>query len=142
MLLGETNSSMIPNKWCINFRMLRRSAFIFAIAILAQGCAKQRDLVDGYHLALTSNHQAVVIAPGNIAVTKANVTEFAVRDHIITGYTTTQNVDSDTDPVEGFFILDTKSGKFQDGMSEADWRSAMHSLGWPDPVMISTETLR
>lgn len=133
---------MIPNKWCINFRILRRSAFIFAIAILAQGCTNQHDLVDGYHLALMSNHQAVVIAPGNIAVTKANVTEFAVRDHIITGYTTTQNVDSDTDPVEGFFILDTKSRKFQDGMSEADWRSAMHSLGWSDPAMISTETLR
>jgi hypothetical protein len=133
---------MIPNKKCDAFGMLRRSAFLFAIAILAQGCAHQRDLIDGYRLALMSNHQAVVIAPGNIAVTKANVTEFAFRDHIITGYTTTQNVDPDTDPVEGFFILDTKSGKFRDGMSEADWRSAMHSLGWSDPAMISTETLR
>lgn len=77
--------------------------------------------------------EVVVARPDGTILTSGSVTRLATRGHIITGYTTREHMAPDTFPVEGYFVIDTRTKAVQSGLSVDQWRDVMRSLDWPDP---------
>ena len=82
--------------------------------------------------------EAVIADPSSNVVTSGTVTRFAARCPFITGYTSKEGFPPDTNPREGFFLINTDTGSHQIGMTEPEWRSELLSIRWQTPKMYET----
>jgi len=82
--------------------------------------------------------EAVIADPNNNVVTGGTVTHYATSCPLITGYTSKQGFPPETDPVEGYFLIDTDSGISTLGMTEAEWAERLQAAHWQRPSMHAT----
>jgi hypothetical protein len=92
-------------------------------------------LCNGYNLVRMNGYEVVVANPRSDIVTRGTVTMFDVKSPYVTGYTSTEHMAPDTDPVDGYFVLDTTSGNISDGLSENAWRKRLSELRWEHPAI-------
>jgi hypothetical protein len=92
-------------------------------------------LCNGYELVSMNGSEIVIATPKNDIVTHGTVTMFDVRSPYVTGYTSSEQMDPDTDPVDGYFVLDTENGGIIDGLGERAWRQKLADLGWERPAL-------
>jgi hypothetical protein len=89
------------------------------------------------------NGAEVVIADAhNRIVTSGTVTRYAVSCPLITGYTSKEGFPPETDPVEGYFVIDTESGTSILGMTETEWSRKLGVTGWQHPSMHDIHSTR
>jgi hypothetical protein len=95
-------------------------------------------LCNGYKLIWMNGAEAVIADPDNNVVTSGTVTRFAANCPFITGYTGKQGFPPDTNPREGFFLINTDTGSHQIGMTESEWRKELLTIRWQTPHMYET----
>ena len=92
-------------------------------------------LCNGYRLVRMNAYEAVIAKPSNEILTSGTVTLFAVRAPYITGYTSSEHMPPETEPVDGYFIIDTVRGTIVGGLTENVWRDQLSKLGWEHPAL-------
>ena len=107
------------------------------IAVIAFAAAQyyHTALCNGYDLVRMNGYEVVVANSRNDVVTQGTVMMFDVKSPYITGYTSSEHMASDTDPLDGYFVLDTISGNISNGLSENAWRKKLSELRWEHPAM-------
>jgi hypothetical protein len=108
---------------------------VIAVAAFAAARYHHTALCNGYKLLRMNGYEVVVANPKNDIVTRGTVTIFDVKSPYITGYTSSEHMAPDTDPVDGYFMLDTASGNVSDGLTETAWRQKLTEFHWEHPVM-------
>jgi hypothetical protein len=82
-----------------------------------------------------NGYEVVIANQKNDLITRGTVTTFAVKSPYITGYTSRQHMAPDTDPVDGYFFIDTVRGTVADGLTETVWRQRLSEMHWERPRM-------
>jgi hypothetical protein len=110
-------------------------ALVIAVIAFAVARYYHTALCNGYELVRMNGYEVVVASARNDIVTRGTVTMFDVKSPYVTGYTSSEQMAADTDPVGGYFVLDTVSGNISDGLSEYAWRKKLSELHWENPAM-------
>lgn len=97
-----------------------------------------RQLCNGYRLVWMSGVEAVIVDSANNVVSSGTVTRYATNCPLITGYTSKQGFPPETNPVEGWFLIDTDTGFHQLGMTEPEWQHQLLRMRWQTPHMRET----
>jgi hypothetical protein len=92
-------------------------------------------LCNGYQILRMNGYEVVIANPKNDLMSRGSVTSFAVKCPYITGYTSSEHMSADTDPVDGYFLIDTATGTVTDGLSETAWRQRLSELHWENIKM-------
>ena len=92
-------------------------------------------LCNGYSLVRMNGYEVVVTNQKKDVLTRGTVVKFAVKSPFVTGYTSSAHMSPDTDPVNGYFLIDTERGTVFDGLSERAWKQKLSELDWEDPKM-------
>ena len=100
-----------------------------------------RQLCNGYRLVWMNGAEAVIADPDNNVVTSGTVTRYSTKCPFITGSTSKQGFPPDTDPAEGFFLINTDTGFQQLGLTEAEWRKELLGMHWGTPSMHETHPI-
>jgi hypothetical protein len=103
------------------------------LAFLAVGCQAQRDLTGGYRLIYMNGCEVRIASQdGNIDL-DGSVRSYAVREPYVTGYADTRCIDADSErKAPGYFLIDTRTHRIRQTMSEEQWRSE-RKIGWDHP---------
>jgi hypothetical protein len=88
-----------------------------------------------YRLVRMNAYEVVIADPRNHIVTSGTVVSFAVKQPYITGYTSAENMAPDTEPVEGYFLIDTRTGERYEGLHETNWKGKLTTIGWTNPKL-------
>ena len=78
-------------------------------------------------------YEAVIADPHNHIVTRGTVAMFAVKSPNVTGYTSSEHMSPDTDPVDGYFLIDTVRDTAVDGLTKPEWKQKLSELYWEHP---------
>ncbi len=113
-------------------------AFWFAWGWYMRGT---RHFCNGYRLQWMNGSEAVILDSANNVVTSGTVTRYATNCPFITGYTRKQGFPPETNPVEGYFVIDTDNKSQTLGMSEADWKEKLAAIHWQMPHMHQTHAM-
>jgi hypothetical protein len=116
----------------------KRGAGILALAVLTGYIALHHyhtGLCNGYRLVRMNGYEVVIAKPNNEVLTSGTVTMFAVRPPYITGYTSSEHMAPETEPVDGYFIIDTTKGTINDGLTGSVWREQLSKLDWEHPAL-------
>lgn len=92
-------------------------------------------LCNGYRLVTMNGYEVVVAKPDNEVITSGTVISFAVKPPYVTGYTSSEHMSPDTEPVDGYFLIDTRNGSVADGLSRAEWERRLTQLHWANPKL-------
>jgi hypothetical protein len=101
-----------------------------------------RQLCGGYRLLWMNGAEAIIADSNNNVVTSGTVTRYATSCPLITGYTSKQGFPPETDPVAGYFLIDTDSGISTVGMTESEWVEHRRAIHWPHPSMHATHPIK
>jgi hypothetical protein len=108
---------------------------LFLRALYIRGTAQ---LCNGYRLMWMNGTEAVIADVNGNVVTRGTVTQYATNCPFITGYTSKAGFPPDTDPVEGYFLINTESGFRRVGMTEAEWSQQLLTIHWQTPHLRET----
>ena len=123
---------------------IRHSAFLllFLTVCLASSCNRAEIAVcNGYSLVRMNGSEFVIASPAHDILTNGTVVRYAVSSPYITGYTSKNGFPKETNPVEGYFFINTATGQHVNGMSDSQWNKQLSDVGWKAPQWTETNPL-
>lgn len=68
---------------------------------------------------------------------KGNIKTFAIHKPYVAGYAETLDGDYDGKKHQGFFIVNSETGEYFDGLTKEKWQAKLNQLNWSNPKLSS-----
>jgi hypothetical protein len=137
-IVGGTDAKGWAIRHTVRFTPIKVGAGLAVLVALIGFVSLQNyhtNLCNGYRFVRMNGYEVVIANQKNDVLTRGTVAMFAVKSPLVTGYTSSKHMSPDTDPVDGYFLLDTVSGTVDEGMTERAWRQKLSELLWEHPAM-------
>jgi hypothetical protein len=109
---------------------------VFVCSLSLMGCTSDEKPLGGKYYLIFFNHIDVSIskdrtASSSVTVVDGSVQALAVRPPLVTGRT--QNWLGSKSYTPGYFILNTSTDEFKQGLTPEEWAVRLRKLGWTNP---------
>jgi hypothetical protein len=94
-------------------------------------------LCGSYYLTRMNGFEVNISGGKRILSVRGNIARYAVKDPYITGFSVSDWLPTEYQPIEGFFLIDTSKDELKQGMTESDWNSELKRIDWSKAWLVS-----